>query len=56
MDIWARENVNEVKERARRDALDKVLFEKNRLRKMITDKLTQENNDKKQLAAAKAQK
>ena len=56
MDLWARENPNEVKERARRDALDKVLFEKNRLRKMITDKLTQENNDKKQLVAAKAQK
>jgi hypothetical protein len=51
--VWAREHPDVVQQRKAWEAKDKLLFEKNRLRKMITDKLTQENNDKKQLVAAR---
>jgi len=52
--VWAREHPDVMRQRKAWEAKDKLLFEKNRLRKMITDKLTQENNDKKQVAAIAA--
>ena len=45
--VWARQHPDVMRQRKAWEAKDKLLFEKNRLRKMITDKLTQENNDKK---------
>ena len=50
--VWGRQHPDILQQRKAWEAKDKVLFEKNRLRKLVTDKLTQENNDKKQLAAA----
>ena len=52
--VWGLQHPDVLRQRKAWEAKDKLLFEKNRLRKMITDKLTQENNDKKQLAAANA--
>ena len=52
--VWGLQHPEALRQRKAWEAKDKLLFEKNRLRKMITDKLTQENNDKKQLAAANA--
>ena len=52
--VWGRQHRDILKQRKAWEAKDKLLFEKNRLRKMVTDKLTQENNDKKQQRAAAA--
>ena len=46
--VWGLQHAATLEERRAWEAKDKVLFEKNRLRKMILDKLTQENNDKQQ--------
>ena len=46
--VWGLQHKEILEQRKAWEAKDKVLFEKNRLRKMILDKLTQENNDKQQ--------